>query len=90
MSYAKTNLRPRPSLLYLPPLLLFSVPLTLPKRGHEAERYLQATPPKALFEDMADKMTMNLPPDQRQQFKTLRRFSSAKKFLAFIARRRPC
>jgi hypothetical protein len=34
-------------------------------RRHEAERYLQATPPKALFEDMADKMAANLPPDQR-------------------------
>ncbi len=40
-------------------------------RRHEAERYLQATPPKALFEDMADKMAMNLPADQRQQFKRM-------------------
>ncbi len=40
-------------------------------RRHEAERYLQATPPKALFEDMADKMAMNLPADQRQQFKQM-------------------
>jgi len=40
-------------------------------RRHEAERYLQATPPKALFEDMADKMAANLPPDQRDQFKKL-------------------
>ena len=40
-------------------------------RRLEAERYLQATPPKALFEDMADKMTMNLPPDQRQQVKRM-------------------
>jgi hypothetical protein len=40
-------------------------------RRHEAERYLQATPPKALFEDMADKMSANLPPDQRDQFKKL-------------------
>src|SRR2546429_5640023 len=38
-------------------------------RRHEAERYLQATPAKALFEDMADKMAANLPPDQREQFK---------------------
>jgi hypothetical protein len=38
-------------------------------RRHEAERYLQAIPPKALFEDMADKMSANLPPDQRTQFK---------------------
>jgi hypothetical protein len=40
-------------------------------RRHEAERYLQATPPKALFEDMADKMAANLPPDQRDQFKQM-------------------
>jgi uncharacterized protein DUF2059 len=40
-------------------------------RRHEAERYLQATPPKALFEDMADKMATNLPADQRQQFKQM-------------------
>lgn len=40
-------------------------------RRREAERYLQANPPKALFEDMADKMAANLPPDQRQQFKRM-------------------
>jgi hypothetical protein len=37
-------------------------------RRHEAERYLQAVPPKALFEDMAEKMSANMPPDQRAQF----------------------
>src|SRR5213595_2951610 len=51
--------------------LAFSAPDTPETRRHEAERYLQATPPKALFEDMADKMTMNLPPDQRQQVKRM-------------------
>ena len=40
-------------------------------RRREAERYLKVIPPKALFEDMADKMTMNLPPDQRQQVKRM-------------------
>ena len=40
-------------------------------RHHEADRYLQAIPPKALFEDMADKMATNLPADQRQQFKQM-------------------
>jgi hypothetical protein len=40
-------------------------------RRHEAERYLQASPPKALFEDMADKIATNLPADQRQQFKQM-------------------
>jgi hypothetical protein len=38
-------------------------------RRHEAERYLQAVPPKALFEDMAEKMSANMPPGQRTQFK---------------------
>jgi len=40
-------------------------------RRHEAERYLQATPAKALFEDMADKMAANLPAEQREQFKRM-------------------
>ena len=40
-------------------------------RRKEAERYLQVSPPKALFEDMADKMAANLPADQREQFKKL-------------------
>ena len=47
----------------------FSGPDTPETRRREAERYLQASPPKALFEDMADKMAANLPPDQREQFK---------------------
>jgi len=38
-------------------------------RRHEAERYLQATTLKAMFEDAADKMAPNLPADQRKQFK---------------------
>src|SRR5882724_10763809 len=37
----------------------------------EAERYLQATPPKALFEDMADKIAANLPPAEREKFKQM-------------------
>src|SRR5437773_10668497 len=51
--------------------LAFSAPDTPETRRHEAERYLQATPPKALFEDMADKMAANVPPDERVQFKKL-------------------
>jgi hypothetical protein len=31
----------------------------------------KAIPPKALFEDMADKIATNLPADQRQQFKQM-------------------
>src|SRR3954452_4263787 len=40
-------------------------------RRKEAERYLQVSPPKALFEDMADKMAATIPADQREQFKKL-------------------
>ena len=38
-------------------------------RRREAERYLQVSPPKALLADMADKVAVNFPPDQREQFK---------------------
>src|SRR5882757_11580320 len=48
---------------------VFSAADTPETRRKEAERYLQVSPPKALFEDMADKMAANLPPDQREQFK---------------------
>jgi hypothetical protein len=40
-------------------------------RRREAERYLQATPPRALFEDIADKMAMSLPPAERDKFKQM-------------------
>jgi hypothetical protein len=50
-------------------LPVFSATDTPETRRREAERYLQAVPPKTLFEDMADKMAANLPPDQREQFK---------------------
>lgn len=50
---------------------VFSAPDTPETRRKEAERYLQVSPPKALFEDMADKMAANLPADQREQFKKL-------------------
>jgi hypothetical protein len=48
---------------------VFSATDTPETRRHEAERYLQTNPPKAVFGDMADKMAANLPPDQREQFK---------------------
>jgi hypothetical protein len=51
--------------------VVFAAPDTPETRRKEAERYLQATPPKALFEDMADKMSANLPPDQRGAFKQM-------------------
>src|SRR5260370_411433 len=50
---------------------VFSAPDPPETRRKEAERYLQVSPPKALFEDMADKMAANLPADQREQFKKL-------------------
>ena len=48
---------------------VYSAPDTPETRRKEAERYLQVSPPKALFEDMADKMAANLPADQREQFR---------------------
>jgi len=50
---------------------IFSAPDTPETRRKEAERYLQVSPPKALFEDMADKMATTLPADQREQFKKM-------------------
>jgi hypothetical protein len=57
--------------LFISCALGFSAADTPETRRQQAERYLQATPPKVLFEDMADKMAVNLPPDQRDQFKKL-------------------
>src|SRR5947207_10294459 len=48
---------------------VFSAADTPETRRKEDERYLQVSPPKALFEDMADKMAATLPADQREQFK---------------------
>src|SRR5207253_4059924 len=48
---------------------VFSAADTPETRRKEAERYLQVSPSKALFEDMADKMAATLPADQREQFK---------------------
>jgi hypothetical protein len=47
----------------------FSATDTPETRRREAERYLQASPPKAIFQDVADKMAANVPADQREQFK---------------------
>ena len=44
-------------------------PDTPENRRKEAQRYLQVTPPKELFADVADKMAVNVPPEQRQKFK---------------------
>jgi hypothetical protein len=37
-------------------------------RRAQAERYLTASSPKTMFEDMAKKMSVNMPADQRAQF----------------------
>ena len=50
---------------------VFSATDTPETRRREAERYLEVSPPKALFEDVADKMAATLPADQREQFKKL-------------------
>src|SRR5947207_4645407 len=50
---------------------VFSATDTPETRRRQAERYLQVSPPKALFEDVADKMAANIPADQREQFKQL-------------------
>src|SRR5712675_1115795 len=57
--------------LFASGIFVFSANDTPETRRREAERYLQVSPPKALFEDMADKMAANLPADQREQFKKL-------------------
>jgi len=51
--------------------LVLSATDTPETRRREAERYLQATPPKAMFEDMADKMAANLPAAEREKFKQM-------------------
>jgi hypothetical protein len=55
--------------LFASAIFVYSATDTPETRRKEAERYLQVSPPKAMFEDMADKMAANLPPDQREQFK---------------------
>src|SRR4051812_42651711 len=50
---------------------VFAATDTPEARRKEAERYLQAVPPKAMFEDMAEKMSVNVPADQRAQFKQM-------------------
>ncbi len=44
-------------------------PDTPETRRSQAERYMQSTPPKEMFADMAEKMAANLPPEQRASFK---------------------
>lgn len=61
-------------------ITLFFALLTIPlsaledskaNREQEAARYLKATPPKEMFEDMAEQMAKTMPADQREDFKAL-------------------
>ena len=61
-------------------LILLSALLILPvwaledtkaQREQEAARYLKATPPKEMFEDMAEQVARNMPPDERANFKAI-------------------
>ena len=36
-------------------------------RSVQADRYLEATPPRNLMADMAEKVAMNLPPEKRDK-----------------------
>lgn len=40
-------------------------------RAREADRYLATTPPEQLFQDMTEKVSMNVPSEQRDRFITL-------------------
>jgi hypothetical protein len=53
------------------PAWVSAAPDTPETRRQEAERYLKAMPPRAMFDDIADKMAANLPRDQRDQFKRM-------------------
>jgi len=59
------------TLLCLTSLNLWAAVDTPETRLREAQRYLEAVPPKTLFDDMADRMAANVPPEQRAQFKTM-------------------
>lgn len=44
---------------------------TTSNREQQAERYLKATPPKEMFQDMAEQMAKNMRPEEREEFKSL-------------------
>src|SRR4051794_24346833 len=59
LPYEKINHRIRRRRLFLTSVGAFADADTPQTRRREAERYLQATPPKAMFQDMAEKMAAN-------------------------------
>lgn len=52
----------------LMPALVWALDDTPENRVKQAERYLEATPPKDLLGNIAENMAKNLPSDQQQQF----------------------
>ena len=40
-------------------------------RREQAQRYLEATPPKEMFADMAEQVAKTLPPEEREEYKRL-------------------
>ncbi|ABW66229.1 DUF2059 domain-containing protein [Desulfosudis oleivorans] len=49
----------------------FALEDTPSNRQKEAARYLKTTPPADMMKDMAQKVSMNLPPENREEFKAL-------------------
>ena len=59
------------ALVFLLTVTAFALEDTPQNREIQAARYIETTPPKELFTDMAEQIAMNLPPEQREEFKAL-------------------
>ena len=62
--------------LFIVALLAMTLPAaaledTPENRAAQIDRYLTAIPPKALFDDMINKMSQQMPPEHREPFKSL-------------------
>jgi hypothetical protein len=49
----------------------FAVQDTAENRTREADRYLSVSSPREMFQDVAEQLALNLPPEQREQFKDI-------------------
>lgn len=49
----------------------FAVQDTAENRTREADRYLSVSSPREMFQDVAEQLALNLPPEQREQFKSI-------------------
>jgi len=58
-------------LLVLVSSTAFAIEDSAEARNKEAKRYLSVAQPKAMFQDMADQMALNLPPERRELFKNI-------------------